>query len=135
MDSENVLPETGVIPGYSPYHSPRKHYLPEKNIFELFSADCKRGRRKGATSKNVKNRQTVSNSFSTLFDNFRAGQKTPKIVKKRQKVYRHFSTIFARHLFFFRPLLGGSDIFRLPFHDFDFFEFILENYPIPIAFV
>ena len=26
-------------------------------------------------------------------------------------------------------------IFRLPFHDFDFFELILENYPIPIAFV
>ena len=24
-------------------------------------------------------------------------------------------------------------IFRLPFHNFDFFEFILENYPIPIA--
>ena len=26
-------------------------------------------------------------------------------------------------------------IFRLPFHDSDFFELILENYPIPIAFV
>ena len=26
-------------------------------------------------------------------------------------------------------------IFRLPFHDFDFFELILENYPIPIAFM
>ena len=26
-------------------------------------------------------------------------------------------------------------IFRLPFHDFDFFELILENCPIPIAFV
>ena len=26
-------------------------------------------------------------------------------------------------------------IFRLPFRDFDFFELILENYPIPIAFV
>ena len=26
-------------------------------------------------------------------------------------------------------------IFRLPFHDFDLFELILENYPIPIAFV
>ena len=63
------------------------------------SADFKRGRRKGATSKNVKNRQKVSKSFSTLFDNFRAGQKTSKIVKKCQKVFRHFSTIFARHLF------------------------------------
>ena len=65
----------------------------------FFSADCKRGRRKGATSKNVKNRQKVSKSFSTLFDNFRAGQKTSKIVKKCQKVFRHFSTLFARHLF------------------------------------
>ena len=63
------------------------------------SVDCKRGRRKGATSKNVKNRQKVSKSFSTLFDNFRAGQKTSKIIKKCQKVFRHFSTIFARHLF------------------------------------
>ena len=26
-------------------------------------------------------------------------------------------------------------IFRLPFHDFDFFKLILENYPTPIAFV
>ena len=53
----------------------------------LLSADCKRGRRKGATSKNVKNRQKVSKSFSTLFDNF------------------------ARHLFpFFRPLLQSADL-------------------------
>ena len=75
------------------------------------SADCKRGRRKGATSKNVKNRQKVSKSFSTLFDNFRAGQKTSKIVKKCQKVFRHFSTIFARHLFsgpFCNPLITGG---------------------------
>ena len=63
------------------------------------SVDCKRGQRKGATSKNVKNRQKVSKSFSTLLDNFRAGQKTSKIVKKCQKVFRHFSTIFARHHF------------------------------------
>ena len=63
------------------------------------SAYCKRGRRKGATSKNVKNRQKVSKSFSTLFDNFRAGQKTSKIIKNRQKVFRHFSTNFARHHF------------------------------------
>ena len=70
------------------------------NVFcSRASADCKRGRRKGATSKNVKNRQKVSKIFSTLFDSFRAGQKTSKIVKKCQKVFRHFSTIFARHLF------------------------------------
>ena len=60
------------------------------------SADCKRGRRKGATLKNVKNRQKVSKSFSILFDNFRAGQKTSKIVKKLQNCFRHFSTIFAQ---------------------------------------
>ena len=85
--------------------------------FETFlSADCKRGRRKGATSKNVKNRQKVSKSFSTLFDNFRAGQKTSKIVKKCQKVFRHFSTIFARHLFsgpFCNPLILELFTFRL----------------------
>ena len=57
----------------------------------------------------VKKRQKVSKSFSTLFDKFRAGQKTSKIVKKRQQVFRHFSTIFAPH-HFFRPLLGGSEI-------------------------
>ena len=28
-----------------------------------------------------------------------------------------------------------SNYFRLPFHDFNFFELNLENYPIPIAFV
>ena len=31
------------------------------------SADCKRGQRKGATSKNVKNRQKVSKSVKILF--------------------------------------------------------------------
>ena len=50
-------------------------------ITRIISADCKRGRRKGATSKNVKNRQKVSKSFSTLFDNFRAGQKSQKSSK------------------------------------------------------
>ena len=73
-------------------------------------ADCKRGRRKEATSKKIKNRQKASKSFSTLFDNFRAGQKTSKIVKKCQKVFRHFPTIFARHLFsgpFCNPLIKG----------------------------
>ena len=63
------------------------------------SADRKRGQRKGATSKKVENRQKVSKIFSTLFDIFRAGQKTSKIVKKCQNIFRHFSTIFARHRF------------------------------------
>ena len=79
----------------------------------LSSAFCKRAAGKGP-------RQKLSKSFSTLFDNFRAGQKKSKIVKKRQKVFRqfsrtakktsklvnkrqkgfrHFSTIFARHHF------------------------------------
>ena len=48
---------------------------------EFGTADCKRGRRKGATSKNVKKCQKVfrhfstksfSKSFLTFFDNFRA---------------------------------------------------------------
>ena len=47
----------------------------------------------------VKKTQKVSKSFSTLFDNLCAGQKTSKIVKKCQKVFRHFSTFFARHHF------------------------------------
>ena len=60
---------------------------------------AKRGQRKGATSKNVKNRQKVSKIFSTLFDIVRAGQKKVKIVKKCQKYFRHFLTIFARYSF------------------------------------
>ena len=49
--------------------------LAENRSTRLSPSDCKRGRREGATSKNVKNRQ------------------------KCQKVFRHFSTIFARHHF------------------------------------
>ena len=70
------------------------------------SADRKRGQRKGAPSKNVKNRQKVSKIFPTLLDNFRAGQKTSKIVKKCQKYFRYFSTIFARHPSFPAPFGG-----------------------------
>ena len=55
------------------------------------SADRKRDRRKGATSKNVKNRQKVSKIISTLFDNFRAGPKTSKIIKECQNNFRQFS--------------------------------------------
>ena len=63
----------------------------------------------------------MSKSFSTLFDNFRAGQKTSKIVKKCQKVFRHFSTIFARHLFsglFCNPLKGKSHQKTKDFHSY-----------------
>ena len=73
------------------------------------SADCKRGRRKGATSKNVKNRQKVSKSFSTLFDIFRrAGQKTSKIVKKRVKNIFDTFRQFSRGTIFPAPF-GGSE--------------------------
>ena len=53
------------------------------------------GLQKGPAERgHVENRQKVSKSFSTLFDNF---QNTSKIVEKCQKYVRHFSTIFARH--------------------------------------
>ena len=57
---------------------------------------CSRLPKGPAERGHVKKRQKVSKSFSTLFDNFRAGQKTSKIAKKRQKIFRHFSrgTIF-----------------------------------------
>ena len=71
----------------------------EEGVKLLESADCKRGRRKGATSKNVKNRQKVSKSFSTLFDNFRAGQKTSKIVKKCQKFFDTFQQFLSGTFF------------------------------------
>ena len=63
--------------------------------------------------KNVKNRQKVSKIFSTLFDNFRAGQKTSKIVKKCQNIFRHFSTIFPRH-HFSGPSWGAPVFCRMP---------------------
>ena len=77
----------------------------------LFSADCKRGRRKGATSKIAKNRQKVSKSFSTIFAPGKNRQKLSKSVKKffdtfhthkgdREKltesqVFRVFSVLFS----------------------------------------
>ena len=73
------------------------------------------GLQKGPAERgHIKKPQKSSKSvkFSTLFDNFRAGQKTSKIVKKCQKVFRHFSTIFARHLFsgpFCNPLICPGD--------------------------
>ena len=68
------------------------------------SADCKRGRRKGAgekgprqkTSKIVKKCQKVFRHFSTIFAQGKKRQKSSKSVKK---YFRHFSTIFARHQF------------------------------------
>ena len=65
--------------------------MAQKNFSGLQKGPAERG--------HVKNRQKVSKSFSTLFNNFSAGQKTSKIVEKCQKVFRHFSTIFAQHHF------------------------------------
>ena len=95
------------------------HFRPQNCGQEIYghSADCKRGRRKGAMSKNC---QKVSKSFSTLFVIFRAGQKTSKIVKKCQKYLRHFSTVFARHQFS-GPFWGTLR------HE-DFFRFIVEKF-------
>ena len=67
--------------------------LPSVGI--VSSADCKRGLRKGATSKNVKC-QKVFRHFSTFFAQCKKRQKSSKKVKK---FFRHFSTNFARHHF------------------------------------
>ena len=60
------------------------------SVAYLVSADCKRGRRKGATSKNVKNRQNlkVSKSFSTIFVH---GKKHQKSSKSMIDTFRQFS--------------------------------------------
>ena len=59
------------------------------HLLAVFSADCKRGRRKGATSKNVKNRQKVSKSF---FDTFRQFRSVPPCAVKTCAV----RPVFAR---------------------------------------
>ena len=66
------------------------------------SADCKRGRRKGATSKK---RQKSSKSFRHFSTIFAQGQKASK----------SFSTLFDnfRAAPFYRPLLGGSECITL----------------------
>ena len=81
-----------------PYTDTPKHYI---------SVSRKRGQRKGATSKKVKNRQNVNN----IFDTFRQFSRKAKNVKDRQKVSKIFSTLFDnfRAAAVFRPLLGGSD--------------------------
>ena len=102
-----------------------KSYRSTGNSYILIS-----GLQKGPAERgHIKKRQKSSKSFSTLFDNFCAGQKSSKIVKKffdtfrqfsrraknvknRQKVSKIFSTLFDnfRAAPFFRPLLGGSDL-------------------------
>ena len=74
----------------------------------LLSAECKRGRRKGATSKKT---SKSSKSVKKFFDIFRQFSRRAKNVKNRQKVSKSFSTLFDnfRAAPVFRPLLGGSD--------------------------
>ena len=47
------------------------------------SADCKRGQRKGATSKSVKNYQKVFRHFSTIFAHGKKTQKNPRAHKNK----------------------------------------------------
>ena len=61
-----------------------------------------------AEGGHVKKSQKVSKMLSTLFDIFRAGQKTSKIVKKCQKYFWHFLWQFSRGTSFPAPF-GGSE--------------------------
>ena len=74
------------------------------------SVGRKRGQRKGATSKNVKNCQklSVKHMFDVFFDIFRAGQK--KTQKTSKSVKNIFDTFRAAPVF--RPVLGGSDFWE-----------------------
>ena len=81
--------------------------------FVPHSADCKRGRRKGATSKkrqksskSVKKRQKVFRHFSTIFAQGKKRQKSSKSVKKFFDTFRQFS---RGAKIFFRPLLQSAD--------------------------
>ena len=68
----------------------------------LQSADCKRGRRKGATSKIVKKCQKV----------FRQVSRRAKKLQESSKSVKKFSDTFRQVLRrppFYRPLVGGSD--------------------------
>ena len=67
------------------------------------SADRKRGRRKGATSRSVKNCQKVSRQISTIFALF--GKKRQKSSKTFCDTFRHFSTVLEQHRF--SGLFGG----------------------------
>ena len=74
------------------------------------------GLQKGPAERgHVKKRQKSSKSVKKFFDTFRQFSRRAKNVKNRQKASKSvstlFSTIFARHtIFFYRPLLGGSDV-------------------------
>ena len=77
------------------------------------SADCKRGRRKGATSKTskiVKKCQKYFRHFSTFFAQGKKRQKSSKSVKKFFDTFRQFS----RRAPFFRPLLQFAEKSGIP---------------------
>ena len=96
-----ISPATGVTSlGLRAQRSPKQRRK------QVLTADRKRGRRKGATSKNVKKCQKYFRHFSTIF--FAQGKKE---VKNRQKVSKYFSTLFDnfRAAPVFRPLLGASE--------------------------
>ena len=63
------------------------HVDPRKFGHTLLSADRKRGRLKGSTSKNV---QTSSRGAKNIFDTFRTGQKKSKIAKNVKNNFLHF---------------------------------------------
>ena len=68
-----------------------KHVL--VRLRKTHSADRNRGQRKGATSKNIKNRQTVSRQMSTFFDTFAKKLAQGMNVKNSvpQKAIKNFS--------------------------------------------
>ena len=82
----------------------RARDIPSK--FAGYSADCKRGRRKGVTSKNVKKCQKVFRHFSTIFAQGKKRQKSSKSVKKFFDTFRQFS----RGTIFLAPFGGLWDI-------------------------
>ena len=88
------------------YPPAQNQYMQEKILGELIQRTARGAGRKGPRQKNVNNRQKVSKIFSTLFDNFHAGQKKSKNVKIILDTFRQFSCGTN-----FRPLLGGSDNF------------------------
>ena len=60
-------------------------------FFSMSSVDCKKGRRKGATSKIAKKCQKVSRHFSTIFAQGKKRQKSLQSVKKIFDTFRQFS--------------------------------------------
>ena len=83
----------GTNPNNRGIHSRKRREHKSEQIRR--SADRKRGQRKGATSKNVKNRQKYFGHFSTIFAQG----------KKRQKMSKCFSTLST--IFCAAPVSSG----------------------------